>query len=263
MVAEMESIETAPRDSLYSGRLPEAKRRGLSFNSPKRGRAQAGAFFLILWVLAIFSCTRQEPPGSPGTSKTSARVREESSQSERPSPPPVVRITVPQGTEIHLALIEGISSATSQAGDTFSAKTSDPVVVGDRVAIPAGSTIRGQVTDVVPAKTGLKDKGGTVTLSFDKVVTPAGFSAPMSATVSSVGKSGKKTAGIIGGSAAGGALLGKILGGSTKDAAVGAVVGGAIGTGIAAGTKGKEVDIPAGSHLAITLDQPLIIAVKP
>jgi hypothetical protein len=41
------------------------------------------------------------------------------------------------------------------------------------------------------------------------------------------------------------------------------VVGGAIGTGIAAGTKGKDVEIPAGSRLTITLDQPLTIAVKP
>jgi hypothetical protein len=41
---------------------------------------------------------------------------------------------------------------------------------------------------------------------------------------------------------------------------VGAVLGGGIGTGIAAGTKGKELVIPAGTHLVITLDQPLTIA---
>ena len=39
-----------------------------------------------------------------------------------------------------------------------------------------------------------------------------------------------------------------------------AVLGGGIGTGIAAGTKGKEVVIPAGTDLAITLDEPLTIA---
>ena len=144
------------------------------------------------------------------------------------------------------------------------ARTTDPVVAGNRVAIPAGSTIHGQVSSVVPAKKGLKEKEGSITLSFDKVVTPAGFSAPMSAGVASVApKSTRKTAGIIGGSAAGGALLGKIIGKDTKDAAIGAVVGGAIGTGIAAGTRGKEVELPAGSQLTLTLDQPLTIAVKP
>ena len=176
----------------------------------------------------------------------------------------MVRLTVPQGTAIHITLLSGVSSATSQTGDTFTARTTDPVVVGNRVAIPVGSTIHGQVSDVVPARKGLKEKGGAITLAFDKVVTPAGFSAPMSAGVSSVApKSTKRTAGIIGGSAAGGALLGRIVGKDTKGALVGAVVGGAVGTAIAAGTKGKEVEVPAESRLTIALDQPLTIAVKP
>jgi len=86
----------------------------------------------------------------------------------------------------------------------------------------------------------------------------------MSAALTRVAsKSGKKTAGIIGGSAAGGALLGKVLGGSTKNAAVGSVLGGAIGTGIAAGTRGEDVELPAGSPLTIKLDQPLTLSINP
>jgi len=213
-------------------------------------------FFLVF----LAACTQQQAPEP-------AQQQAEQERSEPPvktRAPQTVRVTVPQGTEIRLTLDSPISSASSQAGDTFTARTTDPVVVGNRVAIPSGSTVHGQVSQVVPAKKGLKEKEGLLTLSFDKVVTPAGFSAPMSAGIASVApKSTKKTAGIIGGSAAGGALLGKILGGSTKDAAVGAVVGGAIGTGIAAGTKGKDAVIPAGSRLTIALDQPLTIAVKP
>ena len=224
-------------------------------------RARTEVIWLILLALALASCAQEGP--STSTPATSTRQGDDTAAQSQKKTPQLVRLSVPQGTEIHLTLAEGVSSATSQAGDTFTGRTTDPVVVGDRVAIPTGSTIRGQVTDVVPAKKGLKEKGGVITLSFDKVETPAGFSAPMSATVASVGKSGKKTAGIIGGSAAGGAILGKIIGGSTKDAALGAVVGGAIGTGIAAGTRGKEVEIPAGSRLAVTLDQPLTIAVRP
>jgi hypothetical protein len=54
-------------------------------------------------------------------------------------------------------------------------------------------------------------------------------------------------------------LLRKILGGDTKNAAVGAVLGSAIGTGIAAGTKGKELEIPAGTEFVLTLDEALSI----
>jgi hypothetical protein len=218
---------------------------------------------LTLGALVLASCSQKGPAQSSSTAVSPRQPGSEGGQSGKKSDSQLVRLSVPQGTEIHLTLSETVSSATSQAGDTFTGRTTDPVVVGNRVAIPVGSTIRGQVTEVIPAKKGLKEKGGAITLSFDKVETPAGFSAPMSATVASVGKSGKKTAAIIGGSAAGGAVLGKILGGSTKDAALGAVVGGAVGTGIAAGTRGKEVEIPAGSHLAVTLDQTLTIAVKP
>jgi hypothetical protein len=216
---------------------------------------------LILLSLVLPACSSQETT-TPGAGRASSERGEAKPPRAKSTEQP--RLTVSKGTEMHLTLTtDTLSSATSQTGDTFSVKTNDPVVVGDQVAIPAGSIIYGQVTDVVPAKKGLQDKGGALTLSFDKVVTPSGFSAPMAATLTGVGKSGKKTAGIIGGSAAGGAVLGKVLGGSTKDAAVGAVVGGAIGTAIAAGTKGKEVEIPVGSHLAVRLDQSLTIAVKP
>ncbi|HEV8375330.1 MAG TPA: hypothetical protein VGR38_03735 [Candidatus Polarisedimenticolia bacterium] len=223
---------------------------------------RTGLIALVLLSLALPRCSRQES-SSPGRRRASSGDGEVKQPKTRTAPPQVSRLTIPQGTEIHLLMNDSLSSSTSQTGDTFSVKTSDPVVIGERVAIPAGSVVHGQVTDVVPARKGLQDKGGALTLSFDKVVTPSGFSAPMAARLTGASRSGKRTAGIVGGGAAGGALLGKILGGSTKDAAVGAVVGGAIGTGIAAGTKGKEVEIPAGSHLSIRLDQPLTIAVRP
>ncbi len=181
-----------------------------------------------------------------------------------PRIPRNIELTVPAGTEIRLALDTALGSSSSHAGDTFTATITGPVVVGDRVAIPAGSTVHGRVSEATPAKKGLSNKAGSLSLSFDRVVTPDGLGAPMSADMTSVApKSGRKTAGIIGGGAAGGALLGKLLGGSTKKAAVGSIVGGAIGTGIAAGTRGEDVAIPAGSPLTININQPLTVSIRP
>jgi hypothetical protein len=84
----------------------------------------------------------------------------------------------------------------------------------------------------------------------------------MLASISSIARSKGKTGKIIGGSAAGGALLGKVLGSNDEDIAVGAAVGGAIGTGIAAGTKGTELQLPAGTTLTMTLDQEMTIAAR-
>jgi hypothetical protein len=219
-------------------------------------RNRIGPLMATLLVAGLLACSQ-----SPTSQETSAQQGSSGSSSGSRAPA-VVRVTVAEGTKVHVTLSTPVGSETSQAGDSISATTTTPVLAGGRVAIPEGSTIYGQVTGVDPASKGLKisEKGGAVALSFTKVTTPQGYSTPISASLVSAASSTGKTAGIIGGSAAGGALLGKILGGSTKDAAVGAVVGGGIGTGIAAGTKGKKLVIPAGSDLVITLDQPLTIA---
>ena len=225
-------------------------------------------------AVVLHGCTRQEAlpaeSATPGTdqSGTAANTPATAPPARSYTPPPappqprVVRVTVPEGTEVHMTLASEVGSATSQVGDRVTGTTTEAVVIGDRVAIPAGSTVHGQVTGVDPAKKGLKisEKGGAVALEFTRVTTPSGDSVPMSGSLTSVASSKGKTAGIIGGSAAGGAILGKIIGGHTKDAAIGAVIGGGIGTGIAAGTKGKEVVLPAGTDLAITLNKPMTIA---
>ena len=215
-----------------------------------------GSLMVGLLVAGLSGCGPQQ------AASETADAGQETPEPARPRAPEVVRVTVPQGTELHITLSTPIHSATSQVGDSLSGTTTAPVLVGDRVAIPTGSTVHGHVSGVSPASKGLdiSEKGGAFVLAFDKVTTPRGYSSSMSASISSFAKSAGKTAGIIGGSAAGGALLGKILGGSSKDAALGAVVGGGIGTGIAAGTKGKKLEIPAGTQLAIRLNQPLTIA---
>jgi len=187
------------------------------------------------------------------------------STAHAPAPPPepqTVAVTVPASTVLKIKIEDALNSGTNQPGDHFKATLVDPVVVGDRVALAAGSSIDGTVTDVIPAKKGLKESGGSLTLSFEHVTIPSGESAAMSASIAGVAKSTKKKAGTIGGGAAGGALLGKILGGSTKDAAVGAVIGGAIGTGIAAGTKGTEMKINAGTEMSVSLQQPITLHLK-
>ena len=181
---------------------------------------------------------------------------------QAPRQPETVAVSVPESTALKIKMEDALDSGTTQPGDRFTATLLEPVVVGDRVALAAGSTIEGTVTDVVPASKGIKDSGGSLTLNFEKITTPTGETASMLASFSQVAKSTKKKAATIGGAAAGGALLGKILGGSTKDAAVGAVVGGAIGTGVAAGTKGTEMKIEAGTEFNITLDQPLTVHLK-
>jgi hypothetical protein len=180
----------------------------------------------------------------------------------KPLPPATVAVTVPESTPMKVKLEDSLNSGTNQEGDTFRATLMESIIVGDRVVLPEGSSIEGTIASVTPAKKGIKDSGGAMTLAFDRITTPSGTSVAMAASLSQQAKSTKKKAGTIGGSAAGGALLGKVLGGSTKDAAIGAVVGGAIGTGVAAGTKGSELKLDAGTQVTVTLEKPITLQMK-
>jgi tRNA A-37 threonylcarbamoyl transferase component Bud32 len=177
---------------------------------------------------------------------------------DAPRPAPTVRVTLAEGTALDVALDAPVSSGTSQVGQVVTARIAHPVLDGGRVVIPAGSMLHGRVSAVVPAKKGFGDKAGSLSLSFDRLRTPDGTEAPISATVSREGaSSGGKTAGAIGGGAAGGAVLGKILGGSSKNTVKGSILGAAVGTGVAAGMRGHDVELAAGEPMTIRLNLPL------
>ena len=204
----------------------------------------------------------QPEPTQPAPARPAPAQHNAQPVQSTPPAPTTVTINVPEGTPLKVKFEEELNSGVNQVGQTFHATLVESILSGDRVALPEGTTVQGQITEVVPAKKGLKESGGMLGLSFDRVTTPSGVSAAMSASFSEQAKSTAKKGGTIGGAAAGGAILGKVLGGDTKDAAIGAVVGGAIGTGIAAGTKGTEMKIKAGTEVTITLDQPLTIRLR-
>lgn len=57
-----------------------------------------------------------------------------------------------QGTQIHLKLLNDIGTSASRNGDPFIAVTTEQVMVGDQVLLPAGTRIRGIVTSISRAR---------------------------------------------------------------------------------------------------------------
>ena len=57
-----------------------------------------------------------------------------------------------QGTQIHLKLLNDIGTSASRNGDPFIAVTTEQVVVGGQVLLPAGTRIRGIVTSISRAR---------------------------------------------------------------------------------------------------------------
>ena len=172
----------------------------------------------------------------------------------RPAAPAL--LTVPSGTSLEVQLNETLNSGTTTVGENFSAAVVEDVMVDGHVAIPAGSTLSGSVTEVKAAKHGAGN--AQMTIGFNRLDLPGGYSTNVVASLSkaSASKKGRNGA-IIGGSAAGGALLGRLIGKNTKCAVVGAIVGGGIGTGVVMSKEGSQVNLPAGAGLTIRLDQSL------
>jgi hypothetical protein len=176
----------------------------------------------------------------------------------RPSAAPATGVSaaveIPVGTELDVRLSDRLNSGTAKVEDRFEGTTIADLMVGGRVVIPAGSPMRGVVTDVQPGTR--TNRTSKMTVSFDQV-TINGRAYPIRATVTEAiegaGLKGEAVRGGIG--AAAGAIIGGILGGG-KGAVLGAVVGGG---GTIAATEGKEVDIPQGTTLRVRFDSALTV----
>jgi len=169
-----------------------------------------------------------------------------------PAPPAPKVITVPAGTQLPLALTADLTSKTAKVGDSVRASLTSDVRVGDRVAIPSGTTVAGQITSVVSGS----DKIGGVPslgLRFDRIEMPGGKDVPINGEITQKGKSdtGGDTAKIVGGTAAG-AIIGHQVKGGDKGKVIGGLIGGAIGA-VAAHQTGTEARLAAGSPLTISL----------
>ena len=176
--------------------------------------------------------------------------------------PTAVRLTVPAATQIEVEFTTQVSSETSHAGDSFSARLAKDLMIENRVAVPAGAELTGTVTEAVATK----KIGGQarLALAFETLSLASGQSTALAATLVTEGK--KQTAkdvATIGGSTAGGALLGRVLAGDKqKGTAIGAVVGAAAGTAVAANNKSDPVTIPEGAIVPVTLQQSIVVVLE-
>jgi hypothetical protein len=161
------------------------------------------------------------------------------------------RVVVPEGATLSLVLETAMSSETSRAGDRVVAKLAEDVSVGETVVVPAGSEIRGRVTQAVPS--GRVKTRARLAFDFDTLVLHGKEHAIGTRAIDiTAGDTHKKDAVTIGIGAGAGAIVGAIAKGG-KGAAVGTLIGGAAGTGVVLANTGKEVELGAGSRVTVRL----------
>jgi tRNA A-37 threonylcarbamoyl transferase component Bud32 len=161
-----------------------------------------------------------------------------------------LRVTVPPGTRLRLALAEPLSSETARAGDGFAAEATGPVRIEGVEAVPSGVRFQGSVTEAAPAKD--SEGRGRMTLELESVQLPDGgrVSLKTRPLVMRAPSTKKKDAGLVGGLAAAGAVVGGLIGGK-GGAFGGAVVGGGAGVAIVTTDDGREVTLPSRANLTV------------
>jgi type IV secretion system protein VirB10 len=168
-------------------------------------------------------------------------------------------------------LENGLSTATAKPGDSVYFRTSFPITIENKVVIPVGSYLRGEV---VEAKRPGRIKGkGEFRVRLNTLVFPNGYTVNMSAQPHSAdagqvktdqegkmtGPGGKgKDAGTIATTTATGAGIGAIASGA-KGAGIGAGIGGLAGLGAVLLTRGPEAQLPRGSSMDLQLERDLVL----
>jgi hypothetical protein len=165
------------------------------------------------------------------------------------------------GTSVAAASTVEITSQRNRAGDTFTARVTEPVrSESGAEVIPVGALMTFTIVEIKPAES--RDAPGTLVLRptsvaiGDEQYAIRGDVVELQHTLQgrgvTAGDAGKVAAG-----AAAGAVVGRILGRRASGAVVGGAVGAAAGTMIAIQTADRDVVLPEGTRIVVRLTDEL------
>jgi type IV secretion system protein VirB10 len=214
------------------------------------------------------SCAAQQPDGPQSDAPPAV--------APKPAAQPAgsdEKIIVPSGTRVGVVLQNGISTRSAKAGDSVYLQTSFPITQNNRIVIPVGSYLRGELLE---AKRPGRIKGrGEFRMRLDTLILPTGYTvdlraAPRSADsggnetmdeegkVTGGGNKGKKVGTVVETTTAG-AGIGAIATRTAKGAGIGAGIGAAAGLAAVLLTRGPDAELPRGSTMDVVFERELAL----
>jgi hypothetical protein len=180
-----------------------------------------------------------------------------------PAPAPTPKV-VSTGTVLATAIDAEISSKVNKAGERVTTTVSSDIKdASGRVLIPAGAKVTLTISEIHESEN-KGDKTGKLTLTPTAVqingesYALAGTAVALDRYLKSRPTNGGDVAKVGAGTAIG-AVAGRVIGGNTKGAVIGGLIGGAIGTQRAIETHDRDVIVPAGSRVELTLSQDIAL----
>lgn len=197
--------------------------------------------------------------------KKQAETKKKAAQelAAQPAPreaPKVVIVEVPAGAKLEVKLAKELSTETVQAGDAWEGSLAESVLVDGKTVWPAGTEVRGVVSQSTPAGRLSTGNGGLgIRLTY-----VGKYDVESGVFLVSGTPRGERNAKYIGGAAALGALVGILTDKHNKNdhALGGAAVGAAAGTAVAAATADTVIRIPAEKPVSFTLAAPEKVTLK-
>jgi len=205
------------------------------------------------------------PAPPPTTTKKPPETPAPKPAEKAPPKPEYSEHTVAQGTRFQVTLDQELSTLHSAAGDLFTATVTTPLTDGATVVVPAGTRIRGEVTQA--SASGGSGKPAVLTVQFTDF-TVAGQTYPIGLTITeaTVETKGRDNTGQkalkIGAGAAAGALIGQLIGKNTGATLAGAAVGAAAGTGLQMTTEDVDAILREGSPITVETNAPVTVRKK-
>ena len=202
------------------------------------------------------AATRTPSAGAGATGTAGAAA----ARNTAPAPAPAARwreVTLPAGTAVPLELMTALSSETARIETPVRARVRSAVQSDGVVVIPAGTVLTGTVVDV--DRPGRVQGRARLAIRFNEADLDGVRENVRTNPITFEGEQTKgEDATKIGAGAVGGAIIGGILGGG-DGAAKGAAIGGAAGTGAVLATRGRDVELAAGTDITATLASPVTI----
>jgi hypothetical protein len=160
------------------------------------------------------------------------------------------RLVLPAGSVLIVRTTSPLQSANAQVGQTFDTDVEQSVGIDEYTVIPAGSHIRGVITTVRPAT---RQESGVIEVSFDRLALANGSTVAIQGKLTSTDSAERRQiksnpnarvalVGARGGIGAAIAGAGSGKGANSLFAALGGLL-----------SEGRDVDVPAGTPLAVEL----------
>jgi peptidoglycan hydrolase-like protein with peptidoglycan-binding domain len=170
------------------------------------------------------------------------------------------RVLLPEGSVIIVRTATALQSNNVQVGQTFSTVVVDTVRADEYTVIPAGSRIRGIISFVQPAT---RQQSGVIEVAFDRLTLPDGTTYPIDGRLTSTDAAERRQIDadpnarvvLVGGR---GGIGGAIMGAGSQNSPASGILS-ALG-GIL--SSGQNVNVPAGTRLAVQLDEPVTLRAR-